>query len=175
MQRSLVIVQTIEMSSGVVRSAISSTLDDSEFCIKSVNADATKKLAASLLDAVVEDEKKMDSFDAFSNTLLRKIKTASSVAQEKLRSNSFAREKAWASFHLLRTEELPSLWTGLFDDINLQERDCIGINTKLNITILSLSPCHSFHLLQSDVHNYIFILQLFSLSMSTRSCLPTVC
>ena len=40
------------MSSGVVRSAISSVLDDSVFSINTEHAEATKILATSLLEAI---------------------------------------------------------------------------------------------------------------------------
>ena len=65
------------MSSGVVRSAISSILDDSVFTINSENA---KMLATSLLDAIIGDDWRMDRFDAFSSTLLKKIQAASSCS-----------------------------------------------------------------------------------------------
>ena len=114
------------MSSGVVRSAISSVLDDSVFSINSENAKATKTLATSLLDAVIGDDWRMDRFDAFSSTLLKKIQAASSVALDKRKSYSCSRERAWATFHSLRVGELPGLWSSLFDDMDLHARGCSG-------------------------------------------------
>ena len=76
------------MSSGVVRSAISSVLDDSVFTINSENTKATKMLATSLLDAIIGDDWRMDCFDVFSSTLLKKIQAASSVALDKRKSYS---------------------------------------------------------------------------------------
>ena len=84
------------MSSGVVRSAISSVLDDSVFSINSENAKATKMLATSLLDAIIGDDRQMDRFDAFSSTLLKTIQAASSVTLNKHKSYSCSRKRAWS-------------------------------------------------------------------------------
>ena len=85
------------MSSGVVRSAISSILDDSVFTINSENA---KMLATSLLDAIIGDDWRMDRFDAFSSTLLKRYKQqAHAVALDKRKSYSCSRERAWATFY----------------------------------------------------------------------------
>ena len=61
------------MSSGVVRAVIWSILEDSDFCMKSRNAETAKKLAASLPDAVVENDLQMEVFDQFSSSLVEKI------------------------------------------------------------------------------------------------------
>ena len=111
------------MSSGVVRSVIPSILDNSVFSINSENAEATKMLATSLLDAIVGDDWQMHCFNAFSSTILKMIKQqASSVALVKCKSYSCSRDRAWEMFHSLRVGELPGLWSSLFDDMNLQAR-----------------------------------------------------
>ena len=58
------------MSSGVVRSVISFTVDDSDLAYGLKKVDATKELAALLLDAILGDEQRMDCFDALSSKLL---------------------------------------------------------------------------------------------------------
>ena len=70
------------MSSGIVRSAISSILDDSTFSINSKNASATKQLAEHLLEEITHDEERMDVFDAFSASLLSVIRTASNPLEK---------------------------------------------------------------------------------------------
>ena len=76
---------------------------------------------------------------AFSSTLLAKIQAASLVAQDQSRGYSRSRERAWAAFHSLQVRELPSLWSGLFDDMIIQARDCTGTTTYVFSLSLSLS------------------------------------
>ena len=106
----------VAMSSGVVRAATWSILEDSDFCMKSRNAETSKKLAASLLDAVVENDLQMDVFDRFSSSLIEKIHTASLIDHGQKRSQ----QKAWKAFHALRIGELNSLWSDLFEAMGMQ-------------------------------------------------------
>ena len=48
------------MASGVVRSAITSALDDPDFAIDSAKAKSTKEFASSLLAAVVQNDSSME-------------------------------------------------------------------------------------------------------------------
>ena len=128
------------MSSGVVRSAISSVLDDSVFSINSEHAKTTKILATSLLEAIIRDDQRMDRFDAFSSELLGRIRLASAIALNKYKSYSCSRERAWAMFHSLRVGELRGLWSNQFDNMDLQGRGCTG----KSIIKISFSHCIVF-------------------------------
>lgn len=114
------------MSSGIVRSEISSILDDSTFSINSRNASATKQLAERLLEEITRNEETMDVFDAFSASLLSVVKTASNPLEEH-RTCTTSRERAWASFHSLRVRELPELWRGFFSEMKIYDKNYTGM------------------------------------------------
>ena len=83
--------------------------------MNSEKSEITKKLAISLLDAIVEDESGMKRFNAFCSTLLEKIQATSTI--DKSKSYSCGKERVWSVFYFLRVKELPTLWSVLFDNM----------------------------------------------------------
>ena len=120
------------MASGIVRSAIASILDEADFSMQSENALRTKQLASCVLEAISQDENKMDCFDAFSTEILVKIQAITTHSQHEHKNCKRDRERAWTLFHALRVSELPLLWRCLFNDLNIQESYCTGKSDVYN-------------------------------------------
>ena len=111
------------MASGVVRSSISTVVEQAPSGFD--RSSKLKQFGKEIMENSCDDDKKRDSFDKFSQTIVSFIKEHISTVSSRYKSTSGKRTSLWSCFHKLRTTGdgfLRSSWKTLLTELNVSEK-----------------------------------------------------
>ena len=101
------------MASGIVRGAISTVLDDPKL-IQSSITDKMRQFGKLFLAKIVENDKQIELFDTFCETITSEINKIFSGLSKRIRCPSTKRTRLWSAFHEMRQTNLLKPWQDLF-------------------------------------------------------------
>ncbi len=138
------------MASGLVRCAVSSTLEEADLQLRTVRLEKARETGKLVLEKSMDGEAGMTAFDKFSEELTSSIYGLFDP-KAKYRSAATKREKLWLAFHVkLRISELPKIWSCYLSAVKIKNEDQLfqqSVNQKLYEMIL----CEHFAATSSNV------------------------
>ena len=108
------------MASGVVRGAISTVLGDPKL-VQSRRSDKMKQFGEVFLAKVLENDKQIELFDAFCDTITAEISKIFTGLSKRIRCPSTKRTRLWSTFHDQRQSNLLLPWQDLFSKQGISE------------------------------------------------------
>lgn len=131
------------MAGGLVRSAISAILTDSNFSKESERWKVAKQETVDFLQEISDDQgQRMTEFDEFAVKLMQLLEQhCTSALSGSSRSRSVLKEKAWIAFHQLRISELPKVW--IHFTTKLSSLIYQHVNYKLYAELVKSKLCRS--------------------------------